>query len=842
MGRPLGGQGGTVRGREAARRARQALAVLGLAFVVAGTAHAARLGEVLRHSALYRPLDVELAAALDSGVDPEDVRVQIADSAVYAGLGRERDALLRDAVATIAERDDGTLVIRVTSSKPVREPILSLVIELVSHGSRVRRAYDLLFDPAPSASMQPPPRAVEQPLPKSGKGSKEKAKASDRSSRQAKAAPGADVAPLSDLASEAALAERASAPPPPPALAPMPRFRLAEKLAYVPAAGEMAAAGVTATGGSSAGAVPNIITAGSGSPDAGASAPAGGAMPAGGAVSPSPSGPASGGSVSATSAEAAGSPPAKNPGGFLASFARYGWIIAVLLAFLAWMRAREAVRRVLPARAEAPGTAPAPTGAAADPDATVRVGTVSAPRPASRRPEAEALTLATPHETSDFYDGMGRLLGQHLERDPSRTDLWLKLLEVSHADGNPAEFIENVESMIVHVGRSPKIWDHVVEMGSRLVPSHPMFAEAAAHVATGRRYYDALDAARLRQALEPIEAGRRRFLHDSGFAADLTDLLAEHTHRPTPLTYLRALSELTGGARIFAKREDAAPADAELQVIAFGQVLLAKALGRRSVVANSMDGRLGVAVAEAAAATGLQSLIYVSPDIYHRADHPANRAMSRAAAELVASDLTGADFQRLALSYAISHPLETMFVSGIQAGPPPYPALVRGFESVIGQEVRRQAKRTLGRDPDVVVTHARSGLAALGLMHPLLDVPNIRIECVEGSGAPDPRQPGALAREHSWLRALGRVTYRPVDDGLLDEARDTMGLLPDLDLDGHNVQILARAMAAARDLRSDQAVIAMFTPSAAATVPAVRPRRETELPDVMIDVDLLTDP
>jgi tryptophan synthase beta subunit len=190
------------------------------------------------------------------------------------------------------------------------------------------------------------------------------------------------------------------------------------------------------------------------------------------------------------------------------------------------------------------------------------------------------------------------------------------------------------------------------------------------------------------------------------------------------------------------------------------------------------------------------------------------KAMTHAGADLIGSDLHGTEFQRLPLLQAIQDPVDTFFVSGLGAGPSPYPALVRGFQSVIGDEVRRQAKRAIDRDPDVVVAHVRSGLAALGLMHPLLDVPEIRLECVESGGLSIGPKPGDLAREHSWLRALGRVSYRPIDDLLVDDARDTIALLPDLHVEGHNVQTLARALVVARGMRADQALVVLFSSTA----------------------------
>ncbi|HKY92842.1 MAG TPA: hypothetical protein VJM11_17455, partial [Nevskiaceae bacterium] len=134
------------------------LAALGL--LLAMPAGAAGLGEVLHHSALYQPLDVEIAASLDASADPDDVRVQVADTLAYASLGIDRSPALRSTLATLSQRGSG-LVVRITSNDPVREPVLRLVVELVAGGSRVRRSYDLLLDPSPSRPLEPPVRGPE---------------------------------------------------------------------------------------------------------------------------------------------------------------------------------------------------------------------------------------------------------------------------------------------------------------------------------------------------------------------------------------------------------------------------------------------------------------------------------------------------------------------------------------------------------------------------------------------------------------------------------------------------------------------------------------------------------
>jgi tryptophan synthase beta chain len=710
----------------------------------------------------------------------------------------DRSPALRSTLATVSHRDSG-LVVRITGADAVREPVMRLIVELESNGSRVRRSYDLLLDPSPSPPLEPPVRRPEAPP-----ALKPLAKPAPKPSLQSPAArpekpamrPGFSRPALESPARDLAEAGIEPAPPPqavvadhrpfaPSSAGTLPRFQMTWALSRVPRPEEMVR---PAPEPSPASASPSSVAVSS---------------------EPAPS----------TAAGASAAPPENSP---LRTFALYGWAAALILAFLAWMRARQPVPRPVPAEEIPASDRPSRQRALDEPPRLSELLDEDVPRPtwppapASSRapasPEPESTSAASAHEPTDFYDGMGRLLAEHVERDPSRPDMWLKLLEVAHADGNAAEFVENVESMIVHVGRNPKVWDHVVEMGKRLAPQHPLFAQAAAESPPPkRRFYDTLEPAVLRQALEPVEAARRRFLRDPTFMADLAEILAEHAHRPTPLDFLRELSDVNGGAAIHAKREDLAPKDTELQMIVYGQVALAKALGRKRVVAGTVDGRLGQVVAQAAAAIGVKSMIFVSRHLYDQRVHPAMKVMTHAGADIVGSDLQGAEFQRLALLQAVQDPVDTFYVSGLGAGPAPYPALVRGFQSIIGDEVRRQSKRAIDRDPDVVIAHVRSGLGTLGLMHPLLDVQGIRLECVESGGLSIGPRPGDLAREHSWLRALGRVSYRPIDDLLVDDARDTIALLPDLHVEGFNVQTLARALVVARGMRTDQSLVVLFS-------------------------------
>ena len=300
------------------------------------------------------------------------------------------------------------------------------------------------------------------------------------------------------------------------------------------------------------------------------------------------------------------------------------------------------------------------------------------------------------------------------------------------------------------------------------------------------------------------EAGEA--LADPGFATDLAEVLTGWAGRPTPLAVAPGLSRAYG-AEILLKREDLAHTGAHKINNAVGQVLLAKRLGARRVIAETGAGQHGVATAAACARFGLPCRVYMgADDVVRQAPNVAR--IRRFGAELVAVD-TGDRTLRAAIDEAmrawVADPLETYYVVGSVVGPHPYPWLVRSLQSVIGREARDQILAARGRLPDAVIACVGGGSNALGLFHAFLEDDEVALRGFEAQGAatlsrgragvlhgalslvlqdPDGQvedahsiAPGldypGVGPEHAYLRASGRARYESVSD---DEALEAFEL------------------------------------------------------------------
>jgi tryptophan synthase beta chain len=240
----------------------------------------------------------------------------------------------------------------------------------------------------------------------------------------------------------------------------------------------------------------------------------------------------------------------------------------------------------------------------------------------------------------------------------------------------------------------------------------------------------------LMPALEELEAAYVRLQSDAGFQAELGGLLRTYVGRPTPLTHARRLTEQLGGARIYLKREDLAHSGAHKINNALGQALLAKAIGKQRVVAETGAGQHGVASATAAALLGLECVVYMgSIDIARQ--QPNVQRMKLLGAQVRPVD-SGTRTLKDAINEAIrdwvTNGHTTHYLLGSALGPHPYPTIVRDFQSVIGTESRRQIREATGRLPDVCVACVGGGSNAIGLFHAFRDDENVRLIGVEAGG------------------------------------------------------------------------------------------------------------
>jgi tryptophan synthase beta chain len=327
-------------------------------------------------------------------------------------------------------------------------------------------------------------------------------------------------------------------------------------------------------------------------------------------------------------------------------------------------------------------------------------------------------------------------------------------------------------------------------------------------------------------ALEELEETFDRLWGDEGFRAELDDLLTTYVGRPTPLYFARRMSEQAGGASIYLKREDLAHTGSHKLNNALGQALLARALGRERLIAETGAGQHGVAAATVAALLGLPCQVYMGRIDMER-QHLNVVRMELLGAEVIPVE-SGSRTLKDATSQAIRDWMgsyrDTHYIIGSSVGPHPYPLMVRSFQSVIGREARKQIVAATGRLPDGLVACVGGGSNAIGLFHAFVedDVSMIGVEAAgEGletghhSASISGGTPGVLhgsfsyvlqagdgqvapthsvaagldypgvGPEHVWLNESGRARYVAVTDTDALAAYTTMaqleGIIPALE-------------------------------------------------------------
>ncbi|HXC28911.1 MAG TPA: tryptophan synthase subunit beta [Stellaceae bacterium] len=293
---------------------------------------------------------------------------------------------------------------------------------------------------------------------------------------------------------------------------------------------------------------------------------------------------------------------------------------------------------------------------------------------------------------------------------------------------------------------------------------------------------------------------------DPAFKAELDYYLKFYVGRPSPLFFAERLTRHYGGAKIYMKREELNHTGAHKINNVLGQVLLARRMGKTRIIAETGAGQHGVATATACALFNLPCVVYMgATDIARQA--PNVFRMKLLGAEVVpvhSGTATLKDALNDALRDWVAHVDDTFYVIGTVAGPHPYPAMVRDFQCVIGDETRVQLHEAEGRLPDTLVACIGGGSNAMGLFHPFLDDPTVRMIGVEAGGdgietgkhaaSLNGGLPGVLhgnrtyllqdddgqiidahsisagldypgiGPEHSWLNDLGRVEYVSITD------------------------------------------------------------------------------
>jgi len=261
---------------------------------------------------------------------------------------------------------------------------------------------------------------------------------------------------------------------------------------------------------------------------------------------------------------------------------------------------------------------------------------------------------------------------------------------------------------------------------------------------------------------------------DPKFQAEMDHYLATYVGRPSPLYFAERLTEHCSGAKIYFKREELNHTGAHKVNNVLGQIMLARRMGKTRIIAETGAGMHGVATATLCAKFGLPCIVYMgSVDVERQRPNVLRMKMLGAEVRTVESgSKTLKDAMNEALRDWVANVHDTFYCIGTVAGPHPYPAMVRDFQSVIGRETREQMQKAEGRPPDSLIACIGGGSNAMGLFHPFLDERGIEIYGVEAAGH------GLNSGKHAASIAGGRPgvlhgnrTYLLMNyDGQIEEA------------------------------------------------------------------------
>ncbi len=237
-------------------------------------------------------------------------------------------------------------------------------------------------------------------------------------------------------------------------------------------------------------------------------------------------------------------------------------------------------------------------------------------------------------------------------------------------------------------------------------------------------------------ALAELERAYARARREPSFREEVRHYLHEYAGRETPLYFAERLTRRLGGAKVYLKREDLCHTGAHKINNTLGQILLARRMGKKRVIAETGAGQHGVATATVAARFGLECEIFMGrEDVRRQALNVFRMKLLGAKLRVVESgSQTLKDAMNEALRDWVTYVRHTYYLIGSVAGPHPYPMMVRNFQSVIGREARRQFLKAEGRLPDYLVACVGGGSNSIGLFYPFIRDPKVRMLGVEAAG------------------------------------------------------------------------------------------------------------
>ena len=343
----------------------------------------------------------------------------------------------------------------------------------------------------------------------------------------------------------------------------------------------------------------------------------------------------------------------------------------------------------------------------------------------------------------------------------------------------------------------------------------------------------------LMSPLEELELAYREAQADPAFESELRALLHHYAGRPTPLYFAARLTGLLGGAQIWLKREDLLHTGAHKINNCLGQILLARRMGKRRIVAETGAGQLGVATATVCALFGLECIVYMGEEDMRR------QRLNVFRMRLLGANVVGVSNGSRTLKDAISEAMRdwvtnvatTHYLLGSALGAHPYPMMVRDFHKIIGEETRRQSLEQIGRLPDTILACVGGGSNAIGIFYPFVADSSVHFIGVEAGGKGtklgehaarfNGGSPGVLhgtfsyllqdeegqvglthsvsagldypsiGPEHAWLHDEQRCEYLPVSDSEALSAAKTLarteGIIPALESSHAVAEAMRRA-------------------------------------------------
>jgi tryptophan synthase beta chain len=289
----------------------------------------------------------------------------------------------------------------------------------------------------------------------------------------------------------------------------------------------------------------------------------------------------------------------------------------------------------------------------------------------------------------------------------------------------------------------------------------------------------------LMPAITELNEAYQRYMKDSEFIAELDADLKHYVGRPSPLYHAERWSKELGGAQIYLKREDLNHTGAHKVNNTVGQALLAKRMGKTRIIAETGAGQHGVATATVAARLGLECVVFMGAvDVERQALNVYRMKLLGATVISVKSgSRTLKDAMNEAMRDWVTNIDDTFYIIGTVAGPHPYPAMVRDFQSIIGREAKQQCQEMMGKLPDALVACVGGGSNAMGLFYPFLNDASVKMIGVEAAGD------GIETNRHSAPLCAGRPgvlhgnrTYLMADDD--GEILETHSISAGLDYPG----------------------------------------------------------